>query len=60
LEQRGLSIYELARRSDLPYQTVHRIARETTSRINLATLAALCDALDCQPGDIVVYEPPER
>jgi hypothetical protein len=25
-----------------------------------AVVAPGCDALDCQPGDIFVYEPPER
>ena len=60
LEQRQLSIYQLSRRSGLPYQTCYRLVRQTTRRIDLGTIAALCHALDCEPGDIFVYEPPER
>ena len=29
-------------------------------RIRFATLEAICDHLDCKPGDILDYEPDER
>ena len=27
--------------------------------VRFTTLAAICDYLDCQPGDIIVFEPEE-
>jgi putative transcriptional regulator len=59
LEHRGWSIYHLAQRSGLPYTTCYRLTRRPPSRIEMATLAALCETLECGPGDLLVYEPPE-
>jgi putative transcriptional regulator len=59
LQQRGWSIYQLTQRSSLPYTTVYRLVRKPPSRIDMATLAALCEALECEPGDLLIYEPPE-
>ena len=29
-------------------------------RLNRRTLAAICDVLNCQPGDILEYSPEEK
>ena len=37
----------------LSREQVYRMVTGTPQRLSLATLAALCDILDCQPGDLV-------
>jgi DNA-binding Xre family transcriptional regulator len=37
----------------LSREQVYRLVVHTPERLNLHTLAALCDILDCQPGDLV-------
>jgi DNA-binding Xre family transcriptional regulator len=54
-----MSIYQLAQRTGLAYPTVHRLVRKPPRRIDMSTLASLCEALECSLGDLLVYEPPE-
>jgi DNA-binding Xre family transcriptional regulator len=37
----------------LSRQFVHRLVTKTPQRLNLEVLAALCDALDCEPNDLL-------
>ena len=37
----------------LSREQVYRLVTGTPERLNLATLAALCDILGCQPGDLI-------
>lgn len=37
----------------LSREQVYRLVVHTPERLNLMTLAALCDILDCSPGDLV-------
>lgn len=37
----------------LSREQVYRLAAKTPVRLNLQTLAALCDILDCAPGDLI-------
>jgi len=37
----------------LSREQVYRLVAGTPQRLSLATLAALCDILDCAPGDLV-------
>ena len=37
----------------LSREQVYRLVTGTPERLSLATLAALCDILDCGPGDLV-------
>jgi DNA-binding Xre family transcriptional regulator len=37
----------------LSREQVYRLVARTPARLSLATLAALCDVLDCAPGDLV-------
>ena len=57
--ERGWSIYRLSVESDLPQSTlINMFNRETQPSI--ATLEAICKALDCQPGDILEFVPEEE
>jgi len=44
LAQRGIK---------LSREQVYRLVAGVPQRLSLATLAALCDILDCQPGDLI-------
>jgi DNA-binding Xre family transcriptional regulator len=42
----------------LSREQVYRLVTGVPQRLSLATLAALCDILDCQPGDLIeLYVP---
>jgi DNA-binding Xre family transcriptional regulator len=44
----------LARRGvKLSREQVYRLVAGVPQRLSLATLAALCDILECQPGDLI-------
>jgi putative transcriptional regulator len=54
---RRLTLTALAERSGLGRDTLSDLYWDKTRRIGLATLAALCHALRCQPGDLFAYTP---
>lgn len=56
LEDRGHTRYWLAKESGIDYNTLARIERaESSNRIELRVLDEICRALQCQPGDILVW-----
>ena len=56
LEARGRTRYWLAKESGIDYNTLARIERaESSNRIELRVLDEICRALQCQPGDILVW-----
>ena len=57
-EVRGWSQAELARRCSLRPATLSAIESNSTTGIDLSTLGALADALECDPGSIIVREGP--
>jgi len=52
-----LKIGEMAGRAGLSPQTVSGIWNNNALRIDLSTLNALCQALNCTPGDLLEYVP---
>jgi DNA-binding Xre family transcriptional regulator len=42
----------------LSREQVYRLVAQVPQRLSLATLAALCDILDCQPGDLIELHTP--
>ena len=49
LAQRGVT---------LSREQVYRLVARVPQRLSLTTLAALCDILDCQPGDLIELHSP--
>lgn len=39
---------------------INKIIKHETTRIDLATLARLCTALDCDISDILIYKKPDN
>jgi putative transcriptional regulator len=57
LEERGVSIYWLSQNGGVPYASLWKLAqRETQSSISLPMLNRICAALDCDPGDVLIFE----
>jgi len=56
LAARGRTRYWLAQETGIQFKTLARIERaESSNRIELSTLDKLCRALQCQPGDLLVW-----
>ncbi|WEV42713.1 helix-turn-helix domain-containing protein [Bifidobacterium sp. ESL0682] len=47
----------LTRLSNLQFYQSFKIKNNRVAAIRFTTLAGICEALDCQPGDILKYEP---
>ncbi|WP_293190463.1 MULTISPECIES: helix-turn-helix transcriptional regulator [unclassified Microcoleus] len=60
MADRNISNKELATLIGMHPTSVSKIkTRRRLTRIDEATLSALCRALNCQPGDLMVYEEDE-
>jgi putative transcriptional regulator len=55
LEQRGLTLTELADRVGVTVVNLSILKNGRARAVRFSTLAALCDALDCQPGDLLSH-----
>ena len=52
----GMTGYRLALKAGLTRQAVYHLMRvPVAERVDAETLAKLCAALDCQPGDLLEY-----
>ena len=54
--KRGLSQNELARRVEMSLNAIQHIEYKAKA-IQLDTLGKLCEALNCQPGDLLTWVP---
>lgn len=54
---RGLSQNKLAQLIDMTLQNIQKIEYGKTKGLQYDALNKLCKALNCQPGDLLVYEP---
>jgi putative transcriptional regulator len=57
LHDRRMTLTELADRIGLTLANLSILKTGKARAIRFSTLEALCDALSCQPGDILRYEP---
>ena len=55
LARRKMSVTELTERVGLTMANVSLIKNGKVKAIKLATLEKICEALGCQPGDILEY-----
>ena len=56
-ERRRITISEVAEKTGISRATLTRIANVPGNVTNTDTLDALCEYLECQPGDLLVYIP---
>jgi putative transcriptional regulator len=57
LDQRGMTLTELAERVGVTVVNLSILKNGRARAIRFSTLAALCDALECQPGDLLSCKP---
>ena len=55
LAKRKMSVTELSERVGITMANLSILKNGKAKAIRLSTLEAFCKALDCQPGDILVY-----
>lgn len=56
LAKRKMSVTELANRVGITITNISILKNGKAKALKISTLAKLCAALDCQPGDILEYK----
>ena len=57
LEERGMKSNELAEMVGITTANLSILKTGKAKAVRFSTLEAICNALDCQPGDILEYLP---
>ena len=60
LAKRKMSSGELAEKVGITAANLSILKTGKAKAVRFATLSALCKALECQPGDILEYQPGEE
>lgn len=59
MAKRKMTLSELAGKIDITLANLSILKNNKAKAIRFSTLEAICEALDCQPGDILEYVPEE-
>ncbi|MDO5784666.1 MAG: helix-turn-helix transcriptional regulator [Eubacteriales bacterium] len=59
MAERHMSLNELAEKVGITNVNLSKIKNNRVNAIRFSTLSAICEALDCEPGDILKYEKAE-
>jgi putative transcriptional regulator len=57
LEDRGMTLTGLAEQIGVTIANLSVLKNQRAKAVRFSTLTAICDALDCQPGDLFEVEP---
>ncbi len=57
LDERDMTLTELSKRVGLTLANLSILKTGKARAIRFSTLEALCAALDCQPADLLAFEP---
>jgi putative transcriptional regulator len=60
LAQRKMRLNTVAEQVGITAQNLSILKTGKARAIRFSTLEKLCEILDCQPGDLLAYEPNER
>ena len=55
LKKHGITRYELAKRTEIKFQTIDRYYKNRVVRYDSYILDKICEVLDCTVGDIIEY-----
>ncbi len=56
MADRKISLNELAQKVGISYVNLSNVKTGKVKAIRFSSLDAICDALDCQPGDIIEFK----
>lgn len=56
LARRKMSVTELSEKVGITMANLSILKNGKAKAVRLSTLEAICEALDCQPGDVLEYE----
>ena len=56
LARRGMSLTEVSQRVDIKLANLSILKTGKAKAVRFSTLEAICDVLDCQPGEIMRFE----
>lgn len=56
MADRKMSLNELSERVGVANVNLSKLKNGHVSAVRFSTLEAICDVLDCQPGDILEYQ----
>ena len=59
LARRKMSVTQLAEKVGITVANMSVLKTGKARAVKMSTLAKLCQALNCQPGDLMEYRPPE-
>ena len=60
LEKRGMTRYELAKRTEIKFQTIDRYYKNRVIRYDSYILDRICAVLECNVSDIIEYVKEEK
>lgn len=60
MADRKMSLNELSEKVGVANVNLSKLKNGRVSAIRFSTLEAICDVLDCQPGDILEYQREEK
>ncbi|MBQ3090417.1 MAG: helix-turn-helix transcriptional regulator [Oscillospiraceae bacterium] len=60
MADRKMSLNELSERVGVANVNLSKLKNGRVNAIRFSTLEAICQALHCQPGDILEYQSPEE
>ena len=59
-EKGRMKVPELQEKSGVNKNTLYAIYNNTCTRVDLSVINRICNALGCQPGDLMVHEPDSK
>ena len=60
MAKRKMTLSQLSEKVDITLANLSILKNNKAKAVRFSTLEAICAALDCQPGDILVYVPEEK
>ena len=57
LQERGMTLTALAERIDITLANLSILKTGKAKAVRFSTLEAICAALECQPGDLLAFDP---
>lgn len=57
MKEKNISTYELSSKGNIRFQTIQKLRKSASTRIDLEVLSKICYMLDCKVEDVIEYVP---